>query len=74
MYQASSKLARGWRAGFAGRLVTLRLGPRTPTKPARKLAGQELEQAKARLLERYKREHLQRFSPTSDGSTDEAAD
>ena len=44
----------GWKAGLAGRLVKLNLGPRSATSPPRRLQGDELEQAKHRLMERYR--------------------
>jgi hypothetical protein len=43
----------GWRAGLAATVVPLNLGKHSATSKGRRLTGEELEQAKRRLMERY---------------------
>jgi hypothetical protein len=45
-------ITSGWRAGWQP--LRLNLNGRSATRPGRKLAGDELEAAKRRLMERYR--------------------
>ena len=53
MCKATQRHVSGWKGGFAARLVMLNLGPHSATRPGRKLEGEELQEAKARLLQQY---------------------
>ena len=55
--------AKGWRAGWAASRVTLRLSGSTATRPGRRLEGDELEQAKRRLMQQYSGAANERQSP-----------
>jgi hypothetical protein len=54
MYKNRQKHITGWKAGWAASRVTLRLSGSTATRPGRRLTGDELEQAKIRLLAQYR--------------------